>query len=286
MDNKIIIQLIKQEVEELRLLVNALDKQDDPHGVLVDVTKSKIQTLVKVSGLLHENGAQKADSDSDIKDDVLQKTIIDSIVENNLEDEQVVPDNILKTEPVAEEKEPEPDQEILVENVEKEVSLLNQESENEPPIEKTSNTVPSSGEQPLNSKTEQVATVNEQEDLEEQKETDTPEVEDKPKHMVLGERFTKDQSLNEKFTTLSESKYKIMGKPVTSVKKSIGLNDRFMFTRELFNNDSEKYNITVEAIDKANNFVEAIEYLEENCKWPKSETSLKFMNLVKRRFDN
>ena len=104
--------------------------------------------------------------------------------------------------------------------------------------------------------------------------------------MVLGERFTKDKSLNEKFTSLGESKYKVVGKPVTSVKRAIRLKDRFMFTRELFDNDSDKYNLTLEAIDNANNFVEAIEYLEENCKWPKSETSLKFMELVKRRFDN
>lgn len=324
MDKKIIIQLIKQEVEELSMLINALEKQDVPHGVLVDLIKSKIHTLSKVVGLFPGNGQSKSEDVIISGDEILQQRILDSIVESNREEDELISDELSKStfknkadvkhvddyESVADDKsEPENNKSDkvnaeLTENLEPENETVAQVSdvspEEEPKPEKPKIDKP---EEPIaeESKLPEQAENEKYEVLEEPIQTEPTQVEpktvesepekqvseeEKPRQMVLGERFTKDKSLNEKFTSLGESKYKVVGKPVASVKRAIGLNDRFMFTRELFDNDSGKYNTTLEAIDNANNFVEAIEYLEENCKWTKSETSLKFMELVKRRFDN
>ncbi|NLU37691.1 MAG: hypothetical protein GXX78_02220 [Bacteroidales bacterium] len=115
------------------------------------------------------------------------------------------------------------------------------------------------------------------------KEAESTEPSDKK---VFGEKFSKEPSLNDKLSSGTTYESKIKGKPVTNLKGSIGLNDRFLYTRELFGNDSARYEEAIEKLDQFSNLLEAIEYLEKNFVWVKNNTSLKFMDLVKRRFEN
>jgi outer membrane biosynthesis protein TonB len=292
MNNKIIIQLIKREINELSLLVDALENTTSPRDILIDVTKSKVETLSEVVNFLHKDTSNETALENERPDfeGESEKDIIQSLIEEKQEGKATPP--------------PEPETVNVYNHTEKETIEKAQDKPG-PPTNK--NNPAQNEEEP----TEQVA-VEQKETIEETEkieatEADAPEP-DKPQPVineekknnketaspgdqkaykkVLGDQFTKEKSLNEKFTSLTETKYKVMGKPVTSVKRAIGLNDRFMFTRELFNNDSGKFNDTVEAIDNANDLVEAVEYLEKNYEWSKNETSLKFMELVKRRFNN
>ncbi|MEI7830057.1 MAG: hypothetical protein WCI31_09820 [Prolixibacteraceae bacterium] len=72
--------------------------------------------------------------------------------------------------------------------------------------------------------------------------------------------------------------------PLKSLKEGLILNDRYLFQRELFNNDKSKLDETVAALDRLANIQEAVEYLKANFRWTKSEASEKFVQLVKRRF--
>ncbi|MFA5588891.1 MAG: hypothetical protein WC987_08990, partial [Mariniphaga sp.] len=63
-------------------------------------------------------------------------------------------------------------------------------------------------------------------------------------------------------------------------------NDRFQYIRELFDGDNQKYLEAVKTIDSFDNLKDAVEYLRDNYKWKKNETSLKFVRLVKRRFSD
>jgi hypothetical protein len=72
--------------------------------------------------------------------------------------------------------------------------------------------------------------------------------------------------------------------PIKSLKEGLILNDRYLFQRELFNNDKAKLDETVAALDRLANIQEAVEYLKANFRWTKSEASEKFVQLVKRRF--
>ena len=67
---------------------------------------------------------------------------------------------------------------------------------------------------------------------------------------------------------------------------AIGINDRFQYIRELFDGDNQKYLEAVKTIDSFDNLKDAVEYLRDNYKWKKNETSLKFVRLVKRRFSD
>ncbi len=72
--------------------------------------------------------------------------------------------------------------------------------------------------------------------------------------------------------------------PINSIWDGIGINDRFLFIRELFSNSSAKLENTVTALDKLATIQDAVAYLKMNFKWNKTEASQKFLVLVKRRF--
>ncbi len=72
--------------------------------------------------------------------------------------------------------------------------------------------------------------------------------------------------------------------PLKSLKEGLNLNDRYLFQRELFNNDKSRLDSTIATLDQLANIQEAVEYLKANFVWTKSEASEKFIFLVKRRF--
>lgn len=80
----------------------------------------------------------------------------------------------------------------------------------------------------------------------------------------------------------NESGYPIM--PINSIWDGIGINDRFLFIRELFANSSAKFETTITALDKLETIQDAVNYLKLNFKWAKTDASQKFLVLVKRRF--
>ena len=80
----------------------------------------------------------------------------------------------------------------------------------------------------------------------------------------------------------SEPGYKLV--PIDSIWDGIGINDRFLYVRELFANNSAKFESTVAALDELESIHDAVNYLKSNFKWNKTVTSQKFLVLVKRRF--
>ena len=103
----------------------------------------------------------------------------------------------------------------------------------------------------------------------------------------LGDSFAKDRSLNDLITDDSvKLEHKLSNMPVSSLQSAIGINDRFQYIRELFDGNSDLYNETVTKLDSMNEIKDAVVYLQNNFKWKKTEISLKFVNLLKRRFPN
>jgi hypothetical protein len=102
----------------------------------------------------------------------------------------------------------------------------------------------------------------------------------------LGDSFLKGKSINDLITEQQKLEFKLSNRPVNSIQSAIGINDRFQYIRELFDGDSEKFLETVKTLDSKENIKDAVDYLRTRFKWKKNETSLKFVNLVKRRFLN
>ena len=103
----------------------------------------------------------------------------------------------------------------------------------------------------------------------------------------LGDSFLKEKSVNDLMSAdFSNLEHKLSNRPVTSLQSAIGINDRFQYIRELFEGSADNFVKTVSDLDSMDDIKDAVNYLQTNFKWKKNETSLKFVNLIKRRFPN
>ena len=77
---------------------------------------------------------------------------------------------------------------------------------------------------------------------------------------------------------------KLQTTPLSSIASGIGLNDRFLYIRELFNGDNALYSKTVQRLDAALSLTDAMNFIRHHFDWDqKNETVQKFLNLVHRR---
>ncbi len=103
-------------------------------------------------------------------------------------------------------------------------------------------------------------------------------------HPVLGEKFIQGKSLNDLLVEQSKGDSKYSHMPITNLQAAVGINDRFLFTRELFDGSAQHYQETMARLDGMQNLQEAAAFLRATYTWKKSDTSLKFIELVRRRF--
>lgn len=77
---------------------------------------------------------------------------------------------------------------------------------------------------------------------------------------------------------------KLQNKPITDLAKAIGINDKFLFIKELFGGDADLYNQTIKHLNQLTDLNEAIIYLQENFSWdPTNEVTSLFVDLVRRK---
>lgn len=106
---------------------------------------------------------------------------------------------------------------------------------------------------------------------------------------TLADKFQdKQKSLNETIANQarrSDMGTKLQNKPITDLAKAIGINDKFLFTNELFDGDSALYAETVNRLNEMDDLNEAIIYLQDNFSWSAtSEAASKFIDLLRRKF--
>ena len=102
--------------------------------------------------------------------------------------------------------------------------------------------------------------------------------------LITEEPSAKDKSLNATIGETKSTEPSVTNGSIASLRAAIGLNDRFLFIREIFSNNTDKYNSIIDQLDKLENQQQAVELLKANITLQKNETSLKFVDLLKRRF--
>lgn len=303
MENTFVLDLIKKDLEELKNLVDSLQKSKNQQQLLIDITKAKAKTLLQELELLQADSSEKEkipETPIEKKTPISEKInteekiiSIPPIIEEEktpiIEETPLIKEEITIEEEVTIEKEIVKETPIIetptISEPEEEITNQKEEIITEPIISELQTKENQAHE------TEQVVTNIKVETRQEVHEeiieikSETAKTEEKEEHKLLGEKFTKELSLYDK---LSEHKAesKIKGKPITNLKAAIGLNDRFMYTRELFSNNQSRFIETVDKIDSLSSFEDAINYLQQNFTWSENEVSLKFIDLVKRRFEN
>jgi Mor family transcriptional regulator len=108
------------------------------------------------------------------------------------------------------------------------------------------------------------------------------------KKEILAEKFQSQSFLNEAlahFQDVADLSKKLQNQPLKDIFSAINLNDKFLFIKELFANDSALYQSTVEKVNNAGNFNDAVRYLDGNFAWDFNDQMVqKFLELVRRRF--
>jgi hypothetical protein len=78
---------------------------------------------------------------------------------------------------------------------------------------------------------------------------------------------------------------RLHSKPVNDLTKAIGINERFLYVRELFGNDTKKYEKAISVLNDAANFNDAYNYMIREYTWDMdSELVQELLELVRRKF--
>jgi len=112
-------------------------------------------------------------------------------------------------------------------------------------------------------------------------------------HPTVSEKFPNAPSLYDKISSSRQDSSlaeKLLKNPVTDLKKSIGINEKFSFINELFDGDLNTYNEAIDKLNSSTDFNMALNHLEKNYavkyNWNgESDSFLKLKNLIERRFN-
>jgi hypothetical protein len=78
---------------------------------------------------------------------------------------------------------------------------------------------------------------------------------------------------------------RLQAKPITNLAAAIGINERFLYIRELFGNDTKKYERAIEIMNNAASFNDAYNYMIREYTWDMdSEMVQGLLELVRRKF--
>lgn len=81
---------------------------------------------------------------------------------------------------------------------------------------------------------------------------------------------------------------KLQQKPITDLVRSIGINEKFLFIRELFKNQGEDYNEAIQLLNNFSSIAQAFDYmdiLKQKYQWNEaSDASLKLYDMIRRKY--
>ncbi len=108
------------------------------------------------------------------------------------------------------------------------------------------------------------------------------------KGKIISDRF-KSQSASVHDSFLHSQKYddlstKLKAKPITNIADAIGINDKFIFIKELFGGNENKYIKTIEVLNNATNFNDAYNYIVGNFNWDMDSSLVQILlDLIRRK---
>jgi len=259
MEKEALIDIILNDLKEIHALVKTFKGKTDINTAFINLTRTKITNITEELSLLEELNGQKTPetkSESALTSEIPSPPSSkdnDAIAESSnqfFKGEAVVHDPPQEEKPIAK-----PDKISTAKSDKAEISVERKSSVQAPSVDRTKKTAKSAN--PV-------------------------------KPTVLGESIKQDAtSLNENMAS-NKNKHtdiKQIGKPVDDVRKAIGLNDRFYFQRELFDNNANVFNQTLDQVNAMDSFDSAVAFLTSNFKWDaEEEVTTSFFKSIQRRF--
>jgi len=248
MDIKNSINIIINDIKEIDKIVKNFENYSNVPRIEIDITLSKVRNLYDNLLLLR-----------DVSLEIQPKKV----------------------------KIPEPDipKEVNIETHTEEISLKSDKNDTEEPEVK-----PSEEKKKAKIQVEDSLFIEKQQDPPKiiNKGTTKKKVKEKTEPEIIAEKFQKSkQFINE---TLAKEKNhkdistKMQSKPISDISSSIGLNDKFLFIKELFDGNNETYLQTIDYLNKAVELDPTIKYLEGKFDWDMDDPTVqKLTDLIKRK---
>jgi len=278
MENKKLVKILLKDMTDLEEMISEMKTRNEYDALEMEILHTRSKGILQLLQLLNgmepagvvpkmpvqekmDTEPQKSKTETNKEKESVQKEEVKQEIQNSAHSTKVSGVKIQEEEqPECREEPEEPKAEV-------------QEQPQEPEVE--------------NKKTEPVPEP--KPELEENEDNSNVELEEEEvaeANQRLGDSFLKGKSVNDIINDQNKLEFKLSNRPVESIQSAIGINDRFQYIRELFDGSAEKFVQTVVDLDNMKNINEAVKYLQQNFKWKKNETSLKFVNLIKRRFPN
>ncbi|MFC0877191.1 hypothetical protein ACE01N_11380 [Saccharicrinis sp. FJH2] len=273
MDRSALLKLIHKDINELQLLLEGMEGYGDIPEPIIKLAKSKAEQLKdnidilpgEVRVAIHE----PAEPDIEIVIEEKPKLEVKEV------EEEPEPKPVVEEEP--EEKEPE----IKTEPVAVEETVTE--------IQDQSGIINESEEEPVATEPETIIEVEEEvSKVETEEEGESKVVTTKKKTVtVLGETIEAGEKVIDRIKKdISGSiSARLEGSPIADLKRVININDRFMFQKELFNNDRDLFFKSLDDLNTLDSFDSALEYMVQHFDWDfEDETTGRFVSLVNRRY--
>ena len=253
MEKEALIKIILQDIKELETLVSTFSGSKNIPAVYIQLAQSKtkvIQDELSLINTLEPNSLTSKEKTIPTPEN--KKNPVEAIPE---------PEKEIQSKPTPPEEAPNPKAEptttITIENKDKQAAVPKETNiVDKTPKEKTKTTVSTPGST--------------------------------AKQTVIGEVLGKNnKSVLDILANQKKTADQTYQPSVPDLRKAIGINDRFLFQRELFNGSSELYNQTLDQLNSMQDLASALSFLKTNFNWDTaSETYEMFIKTVKRRFKN
>ena len=263
MDIKYTIEILTKDIQDIEKLVGKLQNSKEASAIELDLAMSKLRNVYEILTMI------KADRLNALIDPPPGKT------ESGAE---AVPETQAVPEPEAEpEAEAVPEKQDLP------------EPEAEPETEPEAEAVAPSESAPEAEEVTKPAAETPPETEAEEPEIpgQTPSASGQKEGAILAEKFKAGSSINENLAeTRGEAQdTKLIGQPIDHIARHIGINDRFLIIRELFDGNSEDFSKLITRLDGAQTYQNAHGMLEEHFAGSMDHEGVEILSgLVKRRY--
>ncbi len=258
MNKNELIKNLKKDIQDIYSKINDFEKSDQIHLIDLDLTLSKVRNLYELLSKLNHQETYTPEYQKEEISTITEQKEKKEEIEKNTEiekttdqAEEVIESSDNKTEPETPVREPE----LIIETpTKKEIITTEPVEKNEETIEKT-------------------------EILQEAKQNETPE--------IVADKFQSKKFIHDSLAkkNIKDVSSKMQSKPINDINNAIGLNDKFIFIRELFGNNKELYHETIQVLNNFDTFENAVTFLNENFDWAEDDTNFeRLKELVRRKY--
>lgn len=256
MNKKELVKNLIKDIQDTYTIINRFDNPENIHSIDIDLALSKVRNLYELLLKLNPQGTYRTEYQKEEISTITEQEVRKKENEESIEIEKQInkPQEVRETVDIETITETIKESELAIE-----APVMDEKPKKQkPPIE----------DKPTKNTAEIKQNGN------------SPE--------IVADKF---QSKNFVHDTISKKNIKkdvsskMQSKPINDINSAIGLNDKFIFIRELFNNNKDQYIETIQVLNNFDTFENAVSFLDENFDWDSEDPNYdRLKELVRRKY--